>query len=108
MSHLHTSEDYRNSPAMGRWARGAGHRFSVSDDRLSDKKETAMRLTSIRPQLLALVAVLTLVSVLARGVAAQEATPGPITPALSVIELAPGVTAEVFAGAPSSRANGQT
>jgi quercetin dioxygenase-like cupin family protein len=40
----------------------------------------------------------------AGGVAAQEATPGPIT----AIELAPGVTAEVFAGAPSDRAPGQT
>jgi quercetin dioxygenase-like cupin family protein len=37
-------------------------------------------------------------------VAAQEATPGPIT----AIELAPGVTAEVFAGAPSDLAPGQT
>jgi quercetin dioxygenase-like cupin family protein len=37
-------------------------------------------------------------------VAAQEATPGPIT----AIELAPGVTAEVFAGTPSDRAPGQT
>jgi quercetin dioxygenase-like cupin family protein len=39
--------------------------------------------------------------------AAQEASPaatGPIT----VIDLAPGVTAEVFAGAPSDRAPGQT
>jgi quercetin dioxygenase-like cupin family protein len=35
---------------------------------------------------------------------AQEATPSPI----SVIELAPGVTAEVFAAAPSVRAPGQT
>jgi quercetin dioxygenase-like cupin family protein len=41
---------------------------------------------------------------LAPGMAAQEATPGPIT----AIELAPGVTAEVFAGAPSDRAPGQT
>ena len=37
-------------------------------------------------------------------VAAQEATPGPIAP----IELAPGVTAEVFAAVPSTRAPGQT
>src|SRR5215207_5009115 len=40
---------------------------------------------------------------------AQEATPG-VTPgaAISVIELAPGVTAEIFAAAPSARAAGQT
>jgi len=36
--------------------------------------------------------------------AAQDATPAAVTP----IELAPGVTAEVFAGAPSARAEGQT
>ena len=46
----------------------------------------------------------TFMSLLAGRVAAQEATPGPIT----AIELAPGVTAEVFAGAPSDRAPGQT
>jgi quercetin dioxygenase-like cupin family protein len=42
----------------------------------------------------------------ARPASAQEATPaaGPITG----IELAPGVVAEVFAGAPSARAPGQT
>lgn len=57
-----------------------------------------------------LVALLLVVStVMGRGwspVRAQEATPaaGPIT----VIELAPGVTAEVFAGAPSDRAPDQT
>jgi quercetin dioxygenase-like cupin family protein len=36
---------------------------------------------------------------------AQQATPAP---ALAVIELAPGVTAEIFAGVPSARAEGQT
>jgi quercetin dioxygenase-like cupin family protein len=43
---------------------------------------------------------------LAQHGAAQEATPpaGPV----AVIELAPGITAEVFAGAPSDRAPGQT
>jgi quercetin dioxygenase-like cupin family protein len=41
----------------------------------------------------------------ASGVTAQEATP----PAgIAPIELAPGVTAEVFAGVPSDRASGQT
>ena len=39
-------------------------------------------------------------------VLAQEATPA--AGAISVIELAPGVTAEVFGGAPSARATGQT
>lgn len=39
------------------------------------------------------------------GAAAQSATP---TPAIAVTELAPGVTAEVFAGVPSDRASGQT
>jgi quercetin dioxygenase-like cupin family protein len=42
-------------------------------------------------------------------VAAQESTPGAAADeAITVIELAPGVTAEVFAGAPSARAPGQT
>jgi quercetin dioxygenase-like cupin family protein len=41
---------------------------------------------------------------IAPGLAAQEATPRPIT----VTELAPGFTVEVFAGAPSDRAPGQT
>jgi quercetin dioxygenase-like cupin family protein len=38
--------------------------------------------------------------------AAQESTPAPA--GITVVELAPGVTAEVFAGAPSDRAPGQT
>lgn len=37
---------------------------------------------------------------------AQESTPAPGP--IAVLELAPGVTAEVFAGAPSDRASGQT
>jgi quercetin dioxygenase-like cupin family protein len=41
------------------------------------------------------------------GAAAQEASPAPGGP-IKIIELAPGVTAEVFAGAPSDRAPGQT
>lgn len=57
-----------------------------------------------RTSFLVLVAVLALVGIVAPGLAAQEATPGPIT----ITELAPGVTAEVFAGAPSARAPGQT
>jgi quercetin dioxygenase-like cupin family protein len=39
--------------------------------------------------------------------AAQDSTPAAGGP-IAVIELAPGVTAEVFAGAPSARAAGQT
>ena len=58
----------------------------------------------LRPQLLALIALFALAGLVAPGLAAQEATPGPIT----VIELAPGFTAEIFAGAPSDRAPGQT
>jgi quercetin dioxygenase-like cupin family protein len=58
----------------------------------------------IRLPFLALVAVLLLGGVLAPRLAAQEATPDPIT----AIELAPGVIAEVFAGAPSARAPEQT
>lgn len=47
--------------------------------------------------------------VLARtlGADAQDATPIP-GGEIAVLELAPGVTAEVFAGAPSARAEGQT
>jgi quercetin dioxygenase-like cupin family protein len=48
--------------------------------------------------------VLLLAGALTPRLAAQEATPGPIT----AIELAPGVIAEVFAGAPSARAPEQT
>ena len=40
--------------------------------------------------------------------AAQESTPGAADAAITVIELAPGVTAEVFGAAPSARAEGQT
>jgi quercetin dioxygenase-like cupin family protein len=40
---------------------------------------------------------------------AQESTPAATgTEAITVIELAPGVTAEIFAGTPSDRAPGQT
>lgn len=41
-------------------------------------------------------------------VAAQDATPEPEASGISVIDLAPGVTAEVLAGVPSDRAPGQT
>lgn len=63
-----------------------------------------MRLRFLRLPFLAGIAALLLAGPLAPSLAAQEATPGPI----SVIELAPGVTAEVFAGAPSDRAPEQT
>lgn len=58
----------------------------------------------LRLPVLALGLALVLAAALAPRLAAQEATPGPIAP----IELAPGVTAEVYAGAPSVRADGQT
>jgi quercetin dioxygenase-like cupin family protein len=67
-------------------------------------KGTLMRHRLPRPRLLALIAVFTLTGLVAPGLAAQEATPGPI----AVTELAPGFTVEVFAGAPSARAAGQT
>lgn len=54
----------------------------------------------------ALVAMLTLSALSAPRLIAQEATPSPGP--IAVIELAPGVTAEVFAGAPPARASGQT
>ncbi len=63
-----------------------------------------MRHRLMRPRLLVLIALFALAGLVAPGLAAQEATPGPIT----VTELAPGFTVEVFAGAPSDRAPGQT
>ena len=54
----------------------------------------------LRTPLLALIAVIALAGVSAAGLTAQEATPGPI----SVMELAPNFTAEIFAAAPSDRA----
>ena len=63
-----------------------------------------MRHRLMRPRFLALIALFGLAGPFAPGLAAQEATPGPI----AAIELAPGVTAEVFAGAPSDRAPEQT
>jgi quercetin dioxygenase-like cupin family protein len=63
-----------------------------------------MRHRLLQISFLALAAVLMVWGLLAPRLAAQEATPGPI----SVTELAPGFTAEVFAGAPSARAPEQT
>jgi quercetin dioxygenase-like cupin family protein len=54
--------------------------------------------------ILALILVLTLAVAVTPHLSAQEQTAGPIT----AIELAPGVSAEVFAGAPSDRAPQQT
>jgi quercetin dioxygenase-like cupin family protein len=63
-----------------------------------------MRHQLMRPRLLALIAVCLLAGLVAPGLAAQEATPGPI----ALTELAPGFMVEVFAGAPSDRAPEQT
>jgi quercetin dioxygenase-like cupin family protein len=63
-----------------------------------------MRYRLKQTPLLALIALIALAGLVTRGLAAQEVTPGPTT----LIELAPGITAEVFAGAPSDRAPGQT
>ncbi len=66
-----------------------------------------MRQHWLRTSILALFAGVLLFSMMVAGrssVAAQEATPGPIAPH----ELAPGVVAEVYAGAPSGRAPQQT
>ncbi|MBW3633220.1 MAG: cupin domain-containing protein [Chloroflexi bacterium] len=63
-----------------------------------------MRHQLMRPRFLALIALFALAGLVAPGLAAQEATPGPIT----VMELTPGFTVEVFAGAPSERAPEQT
>src|SRR5215207_3118111 len=67
-------------------------------------KGSPMRHRLIRTPLLTLIGLFALTGLFAPGLAAQEATPGPI----SAMELAPGVTVEVFAAAPSDRAPGQT
>jgi quercetin dioxygenase-like cupin family protein len=66
-----------------------------------------MQHRSIRAPLLALIAVVVLAGLFAPGLTAQESTPGAGGP-ISVIELAPGFTAEILAAAPSDRAPGQT
>jgi quercetin dioxygenase-like cupin family protein len=63
-----------------------------------------MHLRVTRLPFVALTALLVTAGVAATGVAAQTTSPAPI----SVMELAPGVTAEVFAGTPSERAADQT
>jgi quercetin dioxygenase-like cupin family protein len=67
-------------------------------------KGTLMRHQLMRPRFLVFIALFALAGLVAPNLAAQEATPGPIT----VTELAPGFTVEVFAGAPSDRTPGQT
>lgn len=47
-------------------------------------------------------------AVLVHPVAARQATPDATGTGIDVLELAPGVTAEIFAGAPSDRAPDQT
>jgi hypothetical protein len=71
---------------------------------MTSMKGSAMRPRMPRTMFLALVTVFLLGGALAPRVAAQEATPG----AIAAIALAPGVTAEIFAGAPSARAAEQT
>ena len=67
-----------------------------------------MRYPLTRISILAIVA-LALAGFLPMNLAAQESTPDAAGgQAITVIELAPGVTAEVFAGAPSDRAPEQT
>jgi hypothetical protein len=70
-------------------------------------KGIPMRHRLIRSPLLALIAVVVLTGLFAPGLAGQESTPGAGGP-ISVIELAPGFTAEIFAAAPSDRAPSQT
>lgn len=57
--------------------------------------------------LLLCMATLALAFLPAWGLSAQEATP-PAGDTFAVVELAPGVTAEVFTGVPTDRAQGQT
>jgi quercetin dioxygenase-like cupin family protein len=64
----------------------------------------AMRRIIMLPVILVLGVVFILGGALAPRLAAQDATPA----AVAQIELAPGVVAEVFAGAPSAVAEGQT
>jgi quercetin dioxygenase-like cupin family protein len=58
----------------------------------------------VLPSLLIVAGVLAVGGAIAPRLAAQDAA----TPAVSQVELAPGFVAEVFAGAPSERAPGQT
>jgi quercetin dioxygenase-like cupin family protein len=62
----------------------------------------------IPPTLLVFGLALVLIGLSSPRLAAQEASPTAGEAAVTPIELAPGVTAEVFAGSPSARAEGQT
>jgi quercetin dioxygenase-like cupin family protein len=68
------------------------------------RKGIVMRSKLLRSTIVVLVALVAVAGFVGRSRAAQQATPGPI----AVTQLAPGVTAEVFAAAPSQRASGQT
>ncbi len=63
-----------------------------------------MRGKALHISVLGLIALVAFAGFFTRGIAAQEATPAPI----AENQLAPGVTAEVFAAVPSGRAPGQT
>lgn len=69
-----------------------------------------MRSRLRRSALLALIDLVTLAGFFGRSLAAQQATPGPMASPgpIALTQLAPGVTAEIFAAAPSARAPGQT
>jgi quercetin dioxygenase-like cupin family protein len=67
-----------------------------------------MRRTVTLLVIVALAGLLALFGKATPRLAAQEASPMAGAPAIAPIELAPGVTAEVVAAAPSARAEGQT
>jgi quercetin dioxygenase-like cupin family protein len=77
---------------------------------MSPLKGTHMRHRLLQSALLALVVLIAGAGFVGRSLAAQTATPGPIASPgpIAVNQLAPGVTAEIFAAAPSDRAPGQT
>jgi quercetin dioxygenase-like cupin family protein len=89
---------------MATHAGAKNHDAIGHDDNVANQKGTIMRRKLLQIPVFALLALVALAGISARGLAAQQATPAP----LSVIQLAPGVTAEVFAGTPSDRASGQT
>jgi quercetin dioxygenase-like cupin family protein len=93
-----------------------GYRAMVHDpercrsrrDRFDRRGDKAMRRTLILPVIFALGIALALLGALAPRLAAQGSTPLAGAAAVTPIDVAPGVTAEVFAAAPSARAEGQT
>jgi quercetin dioxygenase-like cupin family protein len=107
----HDRERVAANAALADLARQQGRQISwlqlprLALARLSrNKKGFSMRLTLVRTALLTTAFALILTAGLAARTFAQEATPGPI----AAVELAPGVMAEVFTGAPSTRAPEQT